>query len=330
MLPFARFWVADAISSLGTAVTAAAMPVLVVQVLHATPAQVGIVNAAQFLPYALLGLLAGVYTDRWRRRPLLVWAAVGRGVSLSVVPLLWAAGILQIWMLVIALLAFGGFAVFGFAAAQSVLPQLVPRRDLVRANARLDQTDATAATLGPALGGGLVGLLGAPVAITIDAASYFVEAALNRTLPVQESRRSGLRDLRAEVRDGLRWTYGQPVLGRLAICTHVWFLANGAAMTILSLLVLRRLSFTAFAFVLLLATFGITSLLGATLSSTGGRRLGSGRVILLSRSVYPLGWLLIAVTVQGPLDHVLPFMALGLLGVAAGLETPMRWRFVSS
>jgi MFS family permease len=61
---FARYWTAPAISSFGSAVTAVAMPVLVVQFLGATPLEVGVVNAAQFVPYAVLGLLAGVYTDR--------------------------------------------------------------------------------------------------------------------------------------------------------------------------------------------------------------------------------------------------------------------------
>jgi MFS family permease len=61
---FARYWTAAAISSFGSGVTAVAMPVLVVQLLGATPFEVGVVNTAQFVPYALLGLIAGVYTDR--------------------------------------------------------------------------------------------------------------------------------------------------------------------------------------------------------------------------------------------------------------------------
>src|SRR6516225_8411586 len=92
---FARYWTAAAISSFGSAVTAVAMPVLVVQLLGATPFEVGVVNAAQFVPYALLGLIAGVYTDRWRRKPVLVWASVGRALSLGAIPILWLTGILQ-------------------------------------------------------------------------------------------------------------------------------------------------------------------------------------------------------------------------------------------
>ena len=108
------------------------MPVLVIQLLGATPFEVGVVNAAQFVPYALLGLIAGVYTDRWRRKPVLVWASVGRALSLGAIPILWLTGVLQIWILVIALLLFGAFSVFGFAATQSLLPRLVPRERLVR------------------------------------------------------------------------------------------------------------------------------------------------------------------------------------------------------
>src|SRR3984957_13041173 len=196
---FARYWTAAAISSFGSAVTAVAMPVLVVQLLSATPFEVGVVNAAQFVPYALLGLIAGVYTDRWLRKPILVWASVGRALSLGAIPILWLAGVLHIWILVIALVLFGAVSVFGSAAPQSLLPRLVPQARLVPANARLDQTDAAATTLGPAIGGGLVGLLGAPVAITVDAISYLIDAGLNASIRVDEPRPDpAARSLRTE------------------------------------------------------------------------------------------------------------------------------------
>jgi MFS family permease len=137
--------------------------------------------------------------------------------SLGAIPILWLTGVLQIWMLVIALLLFGAFSVFGFAATQSLLPRLVPRAKLVSANARLDQTGAAAQTLGPAIGGGLVGLLGAPVAIAVDAISYLVDAALNAGIRVHEPQRdSRTRNLRAEIRDGLQRTYRHRTLGPLA------------------------------------------------------------------------------------------------------------------
>jgi MFS family permease len=318
---FRRFWAAATISSIGSAVTAVAMPVLVVQLLSATPFEVGIVNAAQFAPYAVLGLIAGVYVDRWRRKPVLVWASVGRAVTLGAVPVLWLTGVLQIWMLVIALLFFGACSVFGFAATQSLLPRLVHRTQLIAANARLDQADAAATTLGPAMGGGLIGLLGAPVAIAIDAISYLLDAALNASIQVEEPRPNfRTRNLCAEVLDGVRWTYRHRTLRPLAVSTHLWFLANGAAMTVLSLLALRSLGFTAYAFGLLLTVFGITSLIGASIAPWSGARIGSGRVIILARVVYPLAWLLVAITSPTGVGVALLFVALSLQGLASGLE----------
>ncbi|MGC4191406.1 MAG: MFS transporter [Thermomicrobiales bacterium] len=318
---FARYWAAAAISSFGSAVTGVAMPVLVVQSLDATPFEVGVVNAAQLVPYALLGLIAGVYTDRWRRRPILVWASVGRALSLGMIPILWMVGALHIWILVGILLVFGACSVFGFAATQSLLPRLVSRSHLVQANARLDQTDAAAQTLGPALGGGFVGLLGAPVAIAVDAISYLVDAALNASVRVDESRSgSRPRNLRAEVREGLQWTYRHRMLGPLAMSTHVWFLANGTATTVLSLFALRSLGFTAFAFGLLLAALGIASLIGASVASWSAARIGSRRVIILARAAYPIVWTPVAIAPATNTGHALVFAGLFLQGLAAGTE----------
>ncbi|SIC71097.1 Major Facilitator Superfamily transporter [Mycobacteroides abscessus subsp. abscessus] len=312
---------AAALSSIGSAISAVAMPVLVVQLLGASPFEVGVVNAAQFVPYAALGLVAGVYVDHWRRKPVLVWASVGRALSLGLVPVLWLAGSLQMWMLVVALLAFGAFSVFGFAATQSLLPRLVPTGQLVAANARLDQADAAAQTLGPAMGGGLVGLLGAPAAIVVDAISYLVEAVLIASVHAPEPQpEPRSRHLRHEIGEGLKWTYRHRTLGPLAVSTHIWFLANGAAMTALSLLALRSMGFTPYAFGMLLTVFGVASLIGASLAPSTGDRIGVGRVIILARTAYPITWLLVACAPESSLGDAVIFVALGFQGIAAGIE----------
>lgn len=320
--PFARFWLAAAISSFGTAVTAVALPVLVVSVLSATPFEVGVVNAAQFVPYAVIGLIAGVYTDRWRRRPVLVWGSLGRAATLGAIPVLWLLGALQIWALVVLLLVFGGFSVFAFAASQSLLPSIVPRDRLVVANARLDQTDAAAGTVGPALAGGLVGLLGAPVAIAVDAASYLVDAVLNAGLRVDERRAPpGVgRNLRAELAEGLRWIYRRSGLGPLAVSTHIWFVANGAAFTALSVVTLRGFGLSPFGFGLLMALGGVTGLVGATLAPAVARRIGSGPAVLWCRVCYPVAWLAIALVMSSVAGLVVLFVGLSWLGFVGGVE----------
>jgi MFS family permease len=332
--PFGRYWAAATISSFGTAVTTVAMPVLVIQELDASAFSVGVVNAAQFVPYAALGLVAGVYADRWRRQRVLVWSSLGRAVTLGALPVLWALGALQIWTLVVLLLAFGSFSVFAFAATQSLLPRLVPRSRLVEANARLDQSDAAAQTLGPAVGGGLVGLLGAPVAIAVDAVSYLVDAVLNAGLRVDEPPvdRTARRHLGREIREGVRWTYRHPTLTPLAVSTHVWFVANAAGFTALAVVALRRMDLTALVFGLLVAAGGIASLVGATAAPAVGRRLGTGRVILATRLVHPVAWVLVAGAPDTTAGVLLLGAALALQGLAMGVENANDtgyWQFVT-
>jgi MFS family permease len=263
-----------------------------------------------------------VYSDRWRRRPILVWGSVGRALALGTIPVLSVLGVLRVWVLVVLLLAFGAFSVFAFAATQSLLPRVVARERLVVANARLDQTDAAAQTLGPALGGGLVGLLGAPVAIAVDAVSYLVDALLNAGLRVEEPRadRRTPRDMRSEIGEGLRWTYRHGALGPLAVSTHTWFVANAAGFTALSVVALRTIGMSSFLFGVLLALSGVTAFAGASLAATLGRRIGTGPAITWARTGYPVAWLLAALAPASTAGVPLLFAALALHGLLAGLE----------
>lgn len=325
---FGRYFSAVAIGAFGTALTAVAMPVLVVDVLGASAFEVGIVNAAQFVPYAVLGLLAGVYVDRWRRQRVLVWASLGRAVSLALIPACWIAGVLHLWVLVLLLLLFGSFSVFGFAATQSLLPQIVERRALRAANARLDQAEAGAQTAGPAIGGLLVGIVGAPLAIAVDAVTYVADAVLIAGIRVTESRqrRSEPRSLRREVVEGLRWTYRHRVLAPLALSTHVWFFANAAALTVLAVFALRTLGFGPFVYGLLFNAAGVGALAGATVAPRAGARFGSGATITVSRAIYPVAWILVALAPVGDVPPAnaaavaLVTGAMALQGFAGGVE----------
>lgn len=319
---FGRFWLAATISSFGTAVSSVALPVLLVQVLGASATEVGLVNAAQFVPYAVLGLVAGVFVDRWRRKPVLVVSSLGRALCLAGVPALWLAGRLGTWSLAVLLMGFGAFSVFGFAASQSILPTLVERAALVRANARLDQSDTAAQTVGPLVGGGLVGVLGAPIAIAIDAASYVVEACLTAGLRVEErpAEPTERPRLLAQVKEGLGWTYQHVSLGPLAVSTHVWFLASSASGTVLSLLALRTLGLSPLAFSLLVACGGVTGLVGASIAPAVGRWLGPGPTIVGARLLYAVTWLIVAVALGTPAATWALFVSLALHGLAAGVE----------
>ena len=329
---FPRFWASATFSAFGTSATAVALPVLVVEGLRADPLQVGIVNAAQFVPYALLGLVAGVAVDRWRRKPVLVLASLGRAASLGTVALLAALGQLTVPALVALLLIFGSFAVFGAAASQSLLPSLVPRERLLRANARLDQGETAAQTTGPALGGLLVRALGAPVAIAVDSASYVVEAALVASLRVDEAPTRERRRVLPAIREGLRASYRHPVLAPMAVSTHVWFVANAASLTVLALVALRTLEVGAVVYGVLISAVGAAAFLGASLAERVGTRLGEGPTITLARLVYPVAWAVIACLppTGGAATITVLGVALAVAGFAAGLENPSEMAYRQS
>jgi MFS family permease len=327
---FARFWTASTLSSVGTSVTSVALPVIVVTLLHASPLEVGYVNAAPLAAYTVLGLFAGVVIDRWRRKPVLVWSSLVRAGVLAVIPLLWLAHALSIWAIVATLFVFSGAAVFGIGARQAFLSSIVARSQLVSANARLDQSDAAASTVGPALGGGLVGLLGGPLSIALDAISYVVDAAILATLRIDETgpEAGPTRRITVEIRDGLRWAYTHRELGPLAWSTHVWFVGNSAAFTILVPLVLRTLHFTPPVYGLLLAAAGAAALVGAFAAPRLGGRFGEGRVIVAARLAYPLLWALITLApLVGHLAALPLFTGMALYGLAMGVENANEMGF---
>ncbi|SFF40453.1 MFS transporter [Curtobacterium sp. YR515] len=325
---FLPYWSAATVSSFGSAVSAVAVPVLVVTVLHASPFELGLVNAAQFLPYAVFGLVVGASVDRFRRKPLLIWASIGRGVSLGAIPVLWSTGLLNLWATAAVLFLFGILSVVGFAATQSLLPRIVPRPLLLAANARVDQSDAAAQTAGPALGGVLVSIVTAPVAIALDAVSYFVDAFLIARVRVVEHQpaRPARTSLRSDIVDGLRWTYGNAVLRPLALSTHVWFLANAAGLTVFATLALRTLALPAALYGAVIAVSGIAMLVGATAATRLGTRFGAGRTIIAARAAYPIAWAAITLVTLGtggaarPTTVVVLFVAFALHGAAAGCE----------
>lgn len=175
---FVLFWSAQSIRALGSAISGVAFNVLIVNVLHATAVQISILSALSVVPYLFLGLIIGALMDRWRRQRTLVLTSIGRAVALAAVPVLILTSTLTFWSVAIVTLTLGVLVLFADSAAQPLLPRIVPRESLVMANARLGQSETVAGTAGPALGGFLLNLLGAPLLFAFDALFTAVSAVL--------------------------------------------------------------------------------------------------------------------------------------------------------
>jgi MFS family permease len=312
------FWSAYTVSGFGTYVTTFALQVLVLLTLHGSAADVGLLNAARWLPYLLLGLIVGAVVDRRRRKPILIGTDLARAVLLGVIPILYVVGWLNIAVLLIFVMCFGVFSLFSDAASQSFLPRVVPRRSLLAAHARTDQSDAVAQTSGPLVAGGLVTLLGAPVAVLVDAASYLFSALAVFRIRVAEPPpgTDQPRKLRAEIAEGLRWVYQHRVLGPMAIGSHAWFLFNSMLGTVFVSFALLGLHLTAFQFGITLTAAGLAGLAGSTLSTRLGMLWGAGRTVILCDALMALGWAVIAFV---PTSSKQAWIVIAVLAAGQGL-----------
>lgn len=293
---FFAYWTSYTVTGFGAYITTVALQVLVLVEMHGDAVDVGLVNAARWLPYLLLGLVIGALVDRRRRKPLLIGADLARAVVLLGVPLLFLVGWLSVPVLLVLVVGFGAVSLIGDAASQSLVPRIVPRNALVAAHARTDQSDAVAQTSGPVLAGALVTVIGAAFAIVVDAASYLVSAlAIWRVRAAEPPTPAAVPGrLRAEIAEGLRWVYRHRVLGPMAFGTHGWFFFNSILGTVFAPFVLVGLGLSPFQLGVALAGAGVAALIGSTFSSSAGARWGAGYAVIASNLIMAIGWGVIA------------------------------------
>lgn len=322
---FVRFWIADAISNLGTFTSTLAIQLLLIDTLHADQTEIGLVRSAQWLPSLLFGLFVGVLIDRMRRRTVLIAADTAAALLTGAIAALAMTGVLTVALLAAMVVAVGIAMLFSTAARQSILPDLVPVPMLPAASARLEQTWTVAQAAGPLFGGALVRFLSAPIAVLVDAGSYAVSALVLVRMRVQETppERVAGRSVLRELREGAGWLYRHPMLKWYAISLHLWFFFNSAVSTVLIYFATTELGQSALAVGFALACAGITGFVAAGLSPRLGDRFGVGTVCVVASWLSPLGYLLAVFAVSGPAAIWLLVASQAVFGFGMGLEGPL-------
>jgi MFS family permease len=281
---FMKLWTADTISQLGTQVTLLALPLTAILVLHATPFEVGLLGSLEFLPFILVGLPAGVWVDRMRRRPILIAGDLGRALTLGSIPLAYELHNLTIWQLYVVAFLTGVFTVFFDVSYQAYLPSLVERDQLVDGNAKLEISRSGAQLAGPGLGGLLVQALKAPVAIFADALSYLWSAMwvflIRKEEPPIEAPTGGHRSMRHEIKEGLHYVWRHPLLRPIAFCTGTSNLFGSIFIAVLVLFAVRVLHMRPGLIGLALAIGNVGFLLGAFSAQRIAKRVGIGPAII--------------------------------------------------
>lgn len=286
---FLRFWMGQTVSEIGSRITREGLPMGAVLLMGVSPLSMSGLSLATQLPAAFLGVWIGVMVDRARRRPLMIFADLLRGVLLLAIPAAAIFHILHLWMFYVVCALCGICTLVFDVAYQAYLPFLVERAFLEDANQKLGVTASAAEVLGPGLTGVLVQTLTAPIAILFDAISYGCSAiALSSIRAVEPARwergdaRTSLQetDWPSDLRTGWRVIRQSPVLRALSGATWTYSLMSTTMFVLDTLYALRTLHLSAWMFGLTVTMGGVGSLVGAAVSKPVIRRFGAGKTML--------------------------------------------------
>lgn len=306
---FKLFWTGQALSQLGYQFEGLAMAVLAVTLLHASEVQLGYLNAANTAAFLLVGLVAGAWVDRWRKRSVMLVADVVRVVLVAAIPALWFAGVLTWWHLVAVAGLVGIATVFFDVAYQSYVPVLVHTDAVADANGHLESTAQVARLGGPAVAGLLLQVMSAPVLLLGNAAGFAASAVTLAVLRDTEVApdRAQRRPLITEIREGLAFVFSQPLLRRLVLTTGLSNLGATMVFTLQPLIVLRTLALDPAVFGVVMSLGAVGGLAASVLVGRLTKRFGEGPTIRLVL-------VLAAVAFFGvPLAAVVPTAAVPLL-----------------
>lgn len=298
---FRRLWVARTVSRFGSLL--GALPYTAVFFLHASPAQMALLTVFTMLPGFLGGLAAGVWVDRLRRRPVMIVADLGRAAALVTVFVAAIAGHLTFPHVYAVAFVNGVLEVFFDVAAIAFLPSVVGRHRLVAANSRLVAADAVTEASSFSVGGWIVQLASATVAVGVDAATFVVSALGLARMTVEETPpapapRGGFRAV-TEAREGFAVLRSHHDLRAMAASVVLRDLSFGLVGAVILLFVARDLGFSAGAMGLIFAAGGVSSFAGAVATAAITATFGEGRAMFAGYLGALVGTVLVAVAGGG-------------------------------
>ena len=296
---YRRLWTSIAISSFGGQVTMLALPLTAAVLLHASPTQMGLLGAVEILPFVLLSLPTGVWLDRVRKLPVYIAGELTIALVAMSVPVAWWLGWLSIEWLYACGFVLGSVYTVAGSAAQIVLTQVVARERLVEAHAKNALASSAAEVAGPGLAGALIKVVGAPLALLVDAVLVTVSAAILRGVSVREAPTDGAaargRRFWDDLKAGVRFVARHRLLVALALAVGTWQMCHQAAIVVQILFATRTLGLSEHAVGLAYTGMGIGTVIASVFGNRISRAIGPGPSLIVGFAVCGGGWLLLAV-----------------------------------
>jgi MFS family permease len=287
---FAKFWLGQSVSMLGNQFTQLALPIAAAVTLHATALEMGFLGAMRFAPAILIGLPAGVWLDRTKRKPVLVASQLASAAALATIPAAAVLHTLTIGQLYVVAFLAGGAATFQGIAQTAFVPSIVGRDRLVEANSRIQSSLTVANLLGPGVAGAAVQALTAPVAIVFDAFSFLVGSLTSAWTRANETPPIGARHRPlAEAMEGQVWLWRQPLVRAITLTIVLNNGGGNVTFAVFILYFVTQIGITPFQLGLVFAIGGVASLLGAQLSRPLVARGWLGPVMAVGAGLVVLG-----------------------------------------
>lgn len=280
---FLKLWAGQTVSRLGSVVTRTAVPLVALLVLGAGPWELAILVIVGSLGLLLVGLVAGAWVDRLRRKPLLILDDVLRALLLFSIPLAYALGALRIEQLYIVMFLHSCLSALFDAAYPAYVPTLIGRDRLVDANSKLATSSSIAEIGGPGFAGALVQFFSAPFAILVDAVSFLVSAVslllIRSPEPARPSREVETRIVH-EIAEGLRIVRRHPMVFPLAARSIPGHLFGSFYGVLYSIYLLHELRLDPLLLGIVISAGGVGSLVGSLFASRTINAMGIGPALL--------------------------------------------------
>ncbi|MFD4856227.1 MFS transporter [Streptomyces atratus] len=310
---FGRLFAATALGQLGDRIIFLALPLVAIVALNADEFQVGLLAAMTTAGSLLVGLPAGAWVDRMRKRSVMISTDLARAVALLTIPVAWWSELLTIWWLYAVALVHGVLTVFFDVAYVSYLPHLVGRSNLVEGNSKLSAIRSVTSISGPGMAGPLVGWLGAPVTLLVSSVGMAMSGLLATGIRKREQKPESSEhpQLFREIKEGLKFVLKHPVLRAIILGDAIFNLFLVMYQTMLLVFLEREMNLDSFGIGLILSGMGCGALLGALSATRVSKRVGQGPVIWLAPLVTcPL-------TALMPLAHPGWSVSVAALGLAS-------------
>jgi hypothetical protein len=303
-------WFSILFSNLGGQITLLALPLTAVFLLDASPTQMGLLTAMEIAPFVLLSLPGGVLLDRMQKLPVYIAGEFVMGLSLLTIPLAWALDLLTMGWMYAVCFAIGAVYTIAGSASQLVLTQLVGRDKLVEAYSQNAIAGSMAEVMGPGLAGILIKVLGAPLALVMDAILLIGSVVMLKGIRIHEQvpPRSTWKDrsFKAELMKGLNFVRSHNMLIEMAVVVGAWQFFAQMALSVQIIFAVKDLGLDEALVALSFVAMGLGSILGGMAGPPISKRLGLGPALILGIVITSIGWLSLLL-LEGRLPSIVLF-----------------------